>query len=251
MFKGFYMATSGMLTQSRIMNTISNNISNASTPGYKADTLATTTFEETMISRTGNKDKSTYTPLNTSAMIRTADELVTNYTEGSLNFTERKLDFAVSGTGFFEIQTPDGETQYTRNGSFTIDNQGYLTLPHIGRVMGKDGPIQLTTDKISADKEGNITDADTGKTVAQFKLTDFTEYKQLQKVDEGMFENTDAANATTSAGQVLQGALERSNVSAMDEMMGMITSQRAFQSASQIAKQYDQLMAKAVELGSL
>lgn len=254
MFKGFYTATSGMLTQSRIMNTISNNISNASTPGYKSDTLATTTFGDVMIARTGNKDKSTYTDLNTSSAIRTADELVTNYSEGSLDFTDRKFDFAVSGKGFFEIQTPDGETRYTRNGSFTIDNDGYLTLPHIGKVMGQDGnPIKLTTDKISVDKEGNISDADTGKKTGQIiKIADFNDYKMLQKIDEGMFENTNATNvATTTGGEVQQGALERSNVTAMDQMMGMMTSQRAFQSASQIAKQYDQLMGKAVELGAL
>jgi flagellar basal-body rod protein FlgG len=251
MFKGFYMATSGMLTQSRIMNTISNNISNASTPGYKADTLATTTFGEVLINRTGNKDKSTYTPLNDSSMIRTADELVTNYTEGNLDFTEKKLDFAISGKGFFEIQTPEGESRYSRNGSFTVDQEGYLTLQHIGRVMGQDGPIQLPTDDINVDKEGNISNAKTGDELGQLKVTDFTDYQLVQKVDEGMFETTDPTNAVVSDGGVLQGAIERSNVSAMDQMLGMITSQRAFQSASQIAKQYDQLMGKAVELGAL
>ena len=78
MFKGFYMATSGMLTQSRVLNTISNNMANASTPGYKADVMTTTTFEDVLIHRTGNRDKSVYTPMNTSSMIRTVDELVTN-----------------------------------------------------------------------------------------------------------------------------------------------------------------------------
>jgi len=251
MFKGFYTATSGMLTQSRIMNTISNNISNASTPGYKADTLATTTFGEVLIHRTGNKDKSTYTPLNDSSMIRTADELVTNYTEGNLDFTERQLDFAISGKGFFEIQTPDGESRYSRNGSFAVDQEGYLTLQHIGRVIGEDGPIQLPTDDINVDKDGNVSNAKTGDELGQLKVTDFTDYQLLQKVGEGMFENTDPANELESDRGVMQGALERSNVSTMDEMLGMITSQRAFQSASQIAKQYDQLMGKAVELGAL
>lgn len=251
MFKGFYEATSGMLTQSRILNTVSNNMANASTSGYKRDTLATTTFEDVLINRTGNKDKSTYTPLNTSSMIRTADELVTDYSEGALNFTDRKLDFAVGGKGFFQIQTPAGENRYTRNGSFNIDGEGYLCLQHIGRVMGENGPIQPGTDNIDVNTEGVVTDSESGEELGRIQLVDFTDYNQLRKANEGMFENTNPPNAVASGGQVMQGTLERSNVESMDEMMTMMSSQRAFQSASQIAKAYDQLMGRAVELGAL
>ncbi|MHC1724138.1 MAG: flagellar hook-basal body protein [Aminipila sp.] len=251
MFKGFYMATSGMLTQSRVLNNISNNMSNVSTPGYKEDTLATTTFGDVLINRTGNKDKSVYTPLNNSSMIKTADELVTNYSAGTLDFTDRKLDFAVGGNGFFQIQTPNGETRYTRNGSFNIDADGYLSLQHIGRVMGENGPIHVGTDKISVNTEGNITDSETGEALGKIRLVNFTDYTQVQKVDEGMFETTNPLNAVVADGEIKQGTLERSNVQAMDEMMAMMSSQRAFQSASQIAKAYDQLMGKAVELGAL
>lgn len=251
MFKGFYMATSGMLTQSRVLNNISNNMSNVSTPGYKGDTLATATFEDMLIHRTGNKDKSVSTPLNTSSMIKTADELVTNYSDGMLEFTERPLDVAVQGKGFFQIQTAEGDTLYTRNGSFNVDNEGYLCLQHIGRVLGTNGPIQLGTDKINIQEDGSITQSDTGETLGKLNLMDFTDYAQLQKTGEGMFRNTDAANQTAAGGSVTQGAIERSNVVAMDEMLSMMTSQRAFQSAGQIAKIYDELMGRAIELASL
>ncbi|MBE6033234.1 MAG: flagellar hook-basal body complex protein [Clostridiales bacterium] len=251
MFKGFYMAASGMLTQSRVLNTISNNMANASTPGYKGDTLATTTFGDILINRTGNKDKSVYTPLNNSSMIKTADELVTNYKEGALEFTDRKLDFAINGNGFFQIQTANGENKYTRNGSLNIDGDGYLCLQHIGRVMGENGPIQLGTDKINVSEEGNITHSETGESLGKIRLVNFTDYTQVQKVDEGMFETTNPLNTVAMEGRLKQGALERSNVQAMDEMMAMMASQRAFQSAGQIAKEYDQLMGKAVELGAL
>ncbi len=251
MFKGFYMAASGMLTQSRVLNTISNNMANASTPGYKGDTLATTTFGDILINRTGNKDKSVYTPLNNSSMIKTADELVTNYKEGALEFTDRKLDFAINGNGFFQIQTANGENKYTRNGSLNIDGDGYLCLQHIGRVMGENGPIQLETDKINVSEEGSITHSETGESLGKIRLVNFTDYTQVQKVDEGMFETTNPLNTVAMEGRLKQGALERSNVQAMDEMMAMMASQRAFQSAGQIAKEYDQLMGKAVELGAL
>jgi flagellar basal-body rod protein FlgG len=226
-------------------------MANASTPGYKGDTLATTTFGDILINRTGNKDKSVYTPLNNSSMIKTADELVTNYKEGALEFTDRKLDFAINGNGFFQIQTANGENKYTRNGSLNIDGDGYLCLQHIGRVMGENGPIQLGTDKINVSEEGNITHSETGESLGKIRLVNFTDYTQVQKVDEGMFETTNPLNTVAMEGRLKQGALERSNVQAMDEMMAMMASQRAFQSAGQIAKEYDQLMGKAVELGAL
>lgn len=251
MFKGFYMAASGMLTQSRVLNTISNNMSNVSTPGYKEDTLATTTFGDVLINRTGNKDKSVYTPLSSSSMIKTADKLVTNYSEGSQDFTERNLDFAVEGNGFFQIQTADGQTRYTRNGSFNIDRDGYLCLQHIGRVMGENGPIQLGTDKINVSADGNITNSETGQALGKIRLVNFADYSQLQKVGEGMFQTANAVTPGVANGKIKQGTLERSNVQSMDEMMAMLSSQRAFQSASQIVKAYDQLMGKAVDLAAL
>lgn len=252
MFKGFYMATSGMLTQSRILNTISNNMANASTPGYKKDTMATTTFQEELVYRTGNKDKSIYTPLGTSsAKIRTVDELVTNYGEGTMEFTERDLDVAVTGEGFFEIQANNGNTYYTRNGSFNLDEEGYLTLQHIGRVSGRNGqPIFLGTDDINIDQTGVIRARNDGRILGTLRIVEFQNLTQLQKTDEGMFENTGGAGQDTT-GPIMQGALERSNVTAMDEMVAMIASQRAFQSASQIAKMYDQLMDRAGNLAQL
>lgn len=251
MFKGFYMATSGMLTQSRVLNTISNNMANASTPGYKSDVMATTTFEDVLIHRTGNTDKSVYTPLNNSAMIRTVDELVTNHKEGTLEFTERNLDMAIMGPGFFEVQNANGENRYTRNGSFNVDEDGYLCLQHIGRVMGVAGPIYLGTDDIRMTQDGIIADAVTGETLAQVRVVDFADYTQLQKTDEGMFESTNPVGAMGIEAKLQHKALERSNVEAADEMIDMIASQRAFQSASQIAKAYDQLMNKAADLANL
>ncbi len=251
MFKGFYTATSGMLSQSRILNTISNNMSNASTPGYKRDVLATTTFKDEMVIRTGNLDKKKSTKIGTSSMIRTAQELVTDYEEGLLEFTDRPLDFNIQGKGFFQIKTPEGEYRYTRNGSFNLDADGYLVLQHVGRVIGEDGDIFLGTEKISLDNEGNIRHKETGETLGSFQLADFNNYKDLIKTDEGMFEVKNPLLAYRSDAELQQGALERSNVEAAEEMVSMIAGQRAFQSSAQIAKAYDEIMGKAVEIGRL
>ena len=83
-----------------------------------------------LISRTGNVDKSGTVPLNVSSKIRVPDETVTYYDRGALDTTGRALDFALLGDGFFEIQTPENLMVYTRNGSFTLDDQGYLYLQH-------------------------------------------------------------------------------------------------------------------------
>lgn len=253
MFKGFYMATSGMLSQSRILNTVSNNMANASTPGYKKDLMETTTFEDVLIHRTGNYDKSKYTPLNDSASIRTVQELVTNYSAGMLEFTEMPLDCAIVGKGFFHVKTPGGQDRYTRNGSFNLDGSGHLWVQHIGRVVGKDGqPIRLDTDNININSQGRISDSKTGRVLGDLEIVDFQDYAQLRKADEGMFEHTGAPqNMTEAQGNIKHKALERSNVEAMDEMLAMLASQRAFQSAGNIAKAYDQIMAKATELSAL
>lgn len=247
MYRGFYTLTSGMFTQQTNLNTISNNMANMSTPGYKKDRLAMTTFEEMLISRTGNMDKSNTVSLNGSAtMIMVPDITVTDYTQGIMEETGRIFDFSINGEGFFEIQTPGGERLYTRNGSFTLDDEGYLFLQHIGRVMGDDGqPIYIGNDDFKVNQQGDIMTQD-GLIWGRLGIVDFADYGQLRKTDEGMIMNPNPANQIDGNALISWKILERSNVEAIDEITGMITSQRAFQSASQILKMYDSLMEKAV-----
>jgi flagellar basal-body rod protein FlgG len=252
MFRGFYTLTSDMLTQQRRLNIISNNMANVSTPGFKKDTLMTTTFQEALTIRTGNTDKSRQTPLGDVAMMRVGDEKITNYEQGNFDVTGRPLDIAIAGAGFFVVQTPDGENVYTRNGSFTLDEEGYLYLQHIGRVQGIDGaPIMLGTDKVRFEYNGTIVHEETGDMMGRLVVVDFLDYYPLEKTGEGMFMNEDPANMIEMGlPDVRWKMLERSNANAMDEMVAMITSQRALQSASQILKMYDLIMNKAAnEIG--
>lgn len=255
MSKGYYALTSGMLTQNRNLGTISNNLANMATPGYKKDTLLTTTFSEELLYRTGNLDKSK-TLLNSDvkpSKIVTGYKTSTDHTQGGFDETERTLDFAINGEGYFQIQKPDGGTAYTRNGSFTIDDGGHLALQHIGRVLGQDGqPITLDTDKITVNGQGTILSED-NQTIGQLGLVNFTNKDALVKVGEGMFQNNDAANLTQqNVGGIIGKTLERSNVDPMKEMMEMMTSQRALQSASQVLKIYDQILSKAsTDIGRL
>ncbi|MCI8285005.1 MAG: flagellar hook-basal body protein [Firmicutes bacterium] len=247
MQKGFYDLTSGMLTQNRILNNVSDNLTNISTPGYKRDELVTTTFHEQMQIRTGNTDKSNRTDLADASMLRTVDEVYTNFEQGFCNDTNRSLDFAVQGDAFFEIRGRDGNTYYTRNGSFTLDNDGNLQLQNIGLVIGDDdNPINLMTDKITCDSAGNITDLN-GNPLGTIKLVTFNDTDQLLKTAEGMFTNPDAGNIAEEGDSIIKWKhLESSNTELTDVITDMITAQRAFQSASQLLRMYDEVLNQTV-----
>lgn len=244
MFQGFYNLTSGVLTQTRNLNVISNNMSNVSTPGYKSEKFVSRTFQEEMIYRSGNKDKSNPVPIGTMSRIVAADRNYTDYTRGGVTETASQLDFALGAQGFFSIQGEEG-TVYTRNGSFSLDAQGYLCLQGIGRVLGENGPIYLGTDKISADAMGNIYASQGGAFLGRLQIVDFENYEeQLTKTTGDVYIADGQGQAVNGA--VMQGAVESSNVDPVEEMTRMISSQRALQGSAQVLKIYDQLIGKAV-----
>ncbi len=249
MFKGFYNLTSGMLSQNRRLDVISNNMTNISTAGYKADRYVDSTFDEYMISRIGNKDKTDPAALGGACYILAPSQLYTNYEQGYLEPTGLPFDFAIQGDGFFAVQGSDG-VAYTRNGSFSLDNEGYLYLPGEGRVLGADRqPIRLGTDQIVADANGNIYAEDHSVLHGQLGVFSFADNNQLSRNERGLFVGgqAQASNATIQWQHV-----ERSNVDLVQEMVGMISTQRALQSAAQLSKMYDQLMSKASnDLGRL
>jgi flagellar basal-body rod protein FlgG len=184
-------------------------------------------------------------------MMRVVDERAIHFEQGSFDVTGRPFDVAVIGDGFFEIQRPFDENVYTRNGSFTLDEEGYLYLQHIGRVIGTNGePIFLGTDKIEVRTDGSIYHVE-GGFMGRLRIADFVDYTLLEKTGEGMFLDLGVGNVFEPGFPTVRGqTLERSNVSAMEEMVAMITSQRSLQAASQIVKTYDQLMQKAAnEIG--
>lgn len=250
MFKGFYNLTSAMLSQGRRLDVIANNMTNVSTTGYKADTYTDSTFQEFLVSRVGNKDKSQPAALGRSSYILAPSKLYTDYAQGVLEPTDQNLDFALDGDGFFAVQTLDG-TAYTRSGSFSLDEEGYLCLPGEGRILDRGGePILLGTDKITADSEGVIY-SEAGTYLGQIGVYSFQDNGQLARNPLGLFS---AGGQTAAAGTavVYQKMVERANVDLVREMTGMMTAQRAFQSAAQVSRMYDELMGRAAtDLGNV
>ena len=183
MFQGNYDLTSNMITQNRNLNVISNNMTNVSTPGYRMDRIMQSTFREEMIYRYDRQGK---TPVGVVSWVNTADERVTDYTEGGIRETGDALDVGLIGNGFFVVDTGQGPV-YTRNGSFNLDNEGYLRLQGVGRVQGTNGPIRLTTDKVIIDKQGNITSEDGNQFFGTLQIVDFADYGQLTKTTGSVF----------------------------------------------------------------
>lgn len=254
MYQGFYNLVSGMLTQSRDLNTIGNNMVNIQTSGYKSDTMLARTFDEEMLIRTGTVSKGNPTELATSSKIVSAQRTYVDYTQGDLQETDSIYDFALNGNGFFCIRTPEGE-RYTRNGSFSVDQDGYLILNELGQVLSENNqPIRITSEDFDAD--GGTFRLD-GETLAALKVVDFADYDQLHKEDNGLFSTNQAqiqAMDEISGGEtkILWKALEKSNVNMVDEMTAMMSSQRALQSAAQVLKMYDQILSKAsTDIGRL
>ncbi len=250
MYQGFYELTSGMLTQQRKLNVIANNMTNVETPGYKSDTQINSTFGEEMLIRTGRTDKSEKYNLGVQTPIVTADQTLTTYTQGTLEETDDIYDVALEGEGFFRIQTPNG-IQYTRNGNFSVEDDGTLYLEELGPVLDVNGgEIKLLNENISIDSAGNITDEE-GNNIGQISVVNFEDTALLHKEDNGMY-TTDQEEQVMAQGSdvVLQQRwLERSNVDMTQEMTNMMSSQRAFQSSAQLLKMYDNLMSKSSEIG--
>lgn len=271
MYQGFYNLTSGMLTQSRNLNVIGNNLVNVQTAGYKNDTMVTSTFQEEMLYRTGKQNKSDPVALGTTSKIKTASQTYVNYEQGSFEQTDGIYDFALADKGFFCIQNPNGDLRYTRNGGFSVDEEGYLVLNDQGRVLSSENePIQIDNENFTVDRFGNISaviitgggsgeDAEEIETeireYGKLKVVDFEDYDQLHKEDNGLFSTEQAElvfEEEENQPQIQWKCLEKSNVDMVTEMTAMMSSQRALQSAAQMLKMYDQIMSKsASDVGKL
>lgn len=261
MYQGFYNLASGMLTQGRNLNVISNNMVNVQSAGYKSERMLSSTFQEEMLYRTGKHKGGVQEALSTTSKIRTATEIHVDYDPGSMELTDGIFDFALGGKGFFCVDTPNGE-RYTRNGAFSVDEDGYLILNKVGRVLSADNqPIVIDNENFFVDGQGNITVAEVteegseeaqARSLGKLKVVDFDDYEQLKKEDYGVFSSAQEARVLEGGNEhVSWKMLEKSNVDMVEEMTAMMTSQRALQSAAQMLKMYDQIMSKAVDVGRI
>ena len=243
MHSGFYTIASGILTQQNELDTIANNLANLQTPGYRASRLVTGAFEAEVQKRIDANGQQVLGD-GVAYPISVVQGEVACRNSGLLEPTGRELDFALNGDAYFNIQGQDGTTYLTRNGQFTVDDQGYLTLPNIGRVLGKNGPLQVGQDGITIDELGNVYNKQ-GQQVGALQLTRPADNTTMTKMGNGMFTAPQGAvNADNY--QVVQFTLEKSNVDMNQEMSNFIAAQRAFQSCSSALQIIDGIDRKAV-----
>lgn len=249
MSRGFYTLASGMLTQQRKINISSNNIANVNTAGYKKEQAVTTNFGSLLINKykqNGINEEST--PINNVSLIRTVEENNTIHSQGVLEETGSMTDFAIMGAGFFAVDN-DGQILYTRNGSFNIDEDGYLTLEGIGRVQGEFGDIYIGGDKFDFAEDGSIIVEE--EVVDNIAVYDFLDYNSLNKFGEGMFISNIEPDLVDYP-KIVNKTIERSNVNVTEELTSILSSQRALQTAAQALKIYDMINDKAVnEIGRI
>ncbi|MDO8695984.1 MAG: flagellar basal-body rod protein FlgG [Pseudomonadales bacterium RIFCSPLOWO2_12_59_9] len=254
MMPALWVSKTGLAAQDMNLTTISNNLANVSTTGFKRDRAE---FQDLLyqIRRQPGAQSSQDTQLPTGLQLGTGVRIVgtaKQFTQGGLQTTEQPLDMAVNGRGFFQILQPDGTVSYTRDGSFHLDSNGQLVTsqgfplePAIvlpaevqSFTVGEDGTVSVTVS-------GNPTP----QVVGNIQTADFVNPAGLQAIGNNLFLETGASGAPqvgtpglTGLGPVLQNTLENSNVSVVEELVNMITTQRAYEMNSKVISTSDQML---------
>lgn len=235
--RGLYIATTGMLSDITRQDVIAANLANVSTTGYKRDRVTNETFNDMLLSNLKNGRQVGGMNMGT----RVAS-VVTDFSQGPLRNTGSPLDAALSGDGFFVVQTPQGNF-FTRSGQFTMADDGTLQTADGNPVLGQDGKKIVLTDahpKIASD--GTITSGNT--TVGRLAIVSL-DVAKAEKVGANLWKGT-AVNAYPTGTQVKQGFLEQSSVNAVTEMVEMIRTLRSYESAQKAIQSIDGTLEKAV-----
>jgi len=226
MERGLYIAASGMIAEQMRQDQLANELANSSTPGYKPDRITQRSFPELLLSN--SQTGQTIGPLGTGAF---ADSMTTDLTAQPLRTTNEPLDFAIAGTGFFGVQTPQG-VRYTRDGQFGVSANGTLQDAQGNQVIGQGGqPVRVVDGRADP------------RQLAVFRANN------ARKQGDDLFTGAAAGNDT---GVVKSGALEGSGVDPTTVMVDMMTSFRAYQAGQKSIQTIDATLQRtANEVGSL
>jgi flagellar basal-body rod protein FlgG len=248
-----WSAKTGLDAQNTQMAIIANNLANANTTGYKSQRAA---FQDLMYQNvrqvgaqsTQNTQYSTGLTLGTGVRIVATEA---NYAQGSSTTTNNPLDLQISGQGFFQITMPDGSLAYTRDGSFTLDNQGNVVTAS-GYPIQPAITIPVGTQSVTVGSDGAVTAVSAaGKTtqIGQVQLADFINTQGLQNIGNNLVIESAASGSpqtgtagSNGLGTIQQGSLETSNVNTVTELVNMIECQRAYEMNSKAITTTDQML---------
>ena len=254
MHAALFASKTGLTAQDKQLTTISNNLANASTVGFKRDRVV---FEDLLyrIQRQPGAQSSRNSQLPSGLQLGTGVRVVgtqKQFSAGNLQVTDQPLDLAINGRGFFEILQPNGSTAYTRNGEFHLSAEGEIVTAE-GLVLQSSITIPEGALSITIGRDGTVSvlqDGDVEPTqVGNIQLADFVNPAGLQAIGSNLFLET-AASGTVQQGTpglsgfgvLEQGNIENSNVNIVEELVNMITTQRTYEVNSKVLQTTDQML---------
>lgn len=261
MMRSLWIAKTGMDAMQMNVDATSHNLSNVSTNGYKRERVV---FEDLLYQnlRQPGGATSQQTQLPTGLQLGTgarAVATVKNFSQGNLQLTDGPLDLAIQGEGFFQITLPDGNTAYTRDGSFQVDNQGNVVTAS-GYTLQPALQVPQGTTKITVGADGTVSaiinnDSAAPVQLGNIQLATFINPPGLQSIGSNLLLETAASGApligdpgTNGLGAINQGYVETSNVNVTEELINMIQAQRAFEINARAINTSDEMLQKLANL---
>lgn len=254
MLRSLYTASTGMLAQQTQIDTTSNNIANVNTIGFKKQRAEFSDLMYQVMEHAGSSTSATtLSPTGIEVGLGVRPTAITKmFTQGNFQETGNNLDVAITGNGFFQIELPNGNIAYTRNGSFKLDangsvvnSDGYRLIPEI--------TIPEDTTNVDIGIDGTVSVVQAGQTeanqIGQIELTNFINPAGLHALGDNLLSNTEASGdpingvaGTDGLGQMRQGFVELSNVQLVVELTDLITGQRAYEASSKSIVTSDEML---------
>lgn len=221
MISGIYNLIDGSMTQQLRFETISNNMANSNTNGFKKDIIS---FYEALDMQSSSS---------------------TDFSQGPIKYTGNELDVALSSKGFFKVETPNG-LRYTRDGAFSINAQGILVTGSGDAVLGQNGPITVEGGQVSIGRDGQV--VVNNESSDKILVVDFDEPQLLRKEGESYYsyQGENKGISTKSDAEIQQKYLESSNVNPTQEVIKMIETYRAFESVEKAIQSIDALTGEMI-----
>ncbi|WP_207477354.1 flagellar basal-body rod protein FlgG [Arenibaculum pallidiluteum] len=255
------IAASGMMAQQLNVEVISNNIANINTTGFKRSRAE---FQDLMYQserRQGSvsSDTGNVVPAGTEIGLGTKAAAVNRInTQGNLTSTGNELDIAIEGRGFVNVELPNGETAYTRAGSFKLSPEGALVTADGYKVMGVT-EFPENTREVAINRNGEVlayvADNATAESKGRIEMSVFVNPAGLEALGDNLFRETPASGAPTTGnagspgfGTIRQRYLETSNVNVVQEITDLIAAQRAYEMNSKVVEAGDQMAATANQI---
>lgn len=255
MHPALWTGKTGLNAMDTKMSTISNNLANVNTVGFKRNRAV---FEDLLYQAQrlpgamngGDSELPTGLQLGTGVRVTATQR---EFTSGSLETTNQPLDLAINGRGFFRLLLPDGEEAYTRNGQFNLDSEGRIVNSN-GFPLEPEIILPEDTDSITIGRDGTVTITQAGEMnnpqeIGQIDVVDFINPAGLLALGNNVFAETagsgeplEGVGGEDGFGAVTQNTLELSNVSAVEELVDMITTQRAYEMNTKVVSAADDML---------